>query len=184
MALRDDASGAVLRREVGHRPDRVELNLEALREFEKIEYPLVAMNRLGGSVRLDRDDLGQMDLKSRRVRQHLLGRGQHERIHHEIAAGFRTRDQSTGPARAASREIVAADTCRRDVWLQFLRRPIHHGRRRESVDNRGSILGERGGDVVGAGGCGKMSDAHRILLRWSCGFSGRFRQGNAGLVES
>ena len=55
MALRNHASGTVLRREVGHRPDRVELNLEALWKLEKVEYPLVAMNWLGGSLRLDRD---------------------------------------------------------------------------------------------------------------------------------
>jgi len=104
--------------------------------------------------------LSQMDLESRGMRQQLPGRRQHEGIHHQVATGFRTRDQSTCPARAAPREIVAADTCRRNVRLQFLRGPVHHGCGSERIDNYGAILGKRGSDIVDAGRCGKMSDAH------------------------
>src|ERR1700738_4808202 len=53
MALCNDASVAFFRGEIGHRPNRVELNLEALWKFEKIEYPLIAMNRLRRRAWLD-----------------------------------------------------------------------------------------------------------------------------------
>ena len=101
-----------------------------------------------------------MDLESRGMRQHLLGRRQYERIHHQIPASFGTRYQSTRPARPASRKIVAAGVCRRDVWLQLLRRPIHDGRGNETIDNRASIFADRRRDLVGGCGCGNMSDAH------------------------
>ena len=41
IAPRDDAGGAVLLGEVGHRPNRVALHVESHREWEEIECPLI-----------------------------------------------------------------------------------------------------------------------------------------------
>src|SRR5581483_12501157 len=46
----------------------------------------------------------------------------------------------------------------------------------ETVDDRGAVLAEHGRDLVGAGGCGQMSDAHRLL---SCSITRPWRASRA-----
>ena len=92
MAPGNDASCAIFRSEVGHRPDRVALNFIAARKGKEIERPLIAMNRLRRLSRADRNDLGQMQLKAGGMTEQLADSAEHGRMHHEVAAGLRSRD--------------------------------------------------------------------------------------------
>ena len=140
VAAGNDAGGAVFGGEVGHRPDRVALNLVASWNGKEIERPLVAMNRLRGLVRADRDYLRQMELEAGRVAEHLADAAEHRRMHHELAAFRRARNQSAGATRAMAAEVVGAERSRLDERMQFGLNLVHHFGRDDSIDDDHSVL--------------------------------------------
>src|SRR5258708_4628868 len=88
----NDASCAIFRGEIRHRPYSIALNLVAPRERKEIERPLIAMNRLRRLSCADRNDLRQMQLDAGGMTEQLADSAEHRRMHHEIAARFRSRD--------------------------------------------------------------------------------------------
>src|SRR5688572_7735783 len=115
MAAGDHPRRAVLLREIGHRPERVAGNFVSLREREEVERPLIAMHELRGLARADRDHLREMELEGRRLREHLADGAEHERVHDELAARLRARDEAARPLRAMAGEVVRAERRLLDV---------------------------------------------------------------------
>ena len=109
VAARDHACRAVLLGEVAHRPHRVALDLEARREREEVERPLVAVHELRGLARTDLDHLREVQLVARGVvAEHPVERAEHERMGGEIAEARRPGEQAAGAARVAAGELVGA----------------------------------------------------------------------------
>ena len=126
MTAGDDACRAVLLGEVVHRPHRVALDLEAGREREEVERPLVAVHVLRGLARTDLDHLRQVQLVARRViAEHAVEDAEHRRVRGEMPELARAGEQRTGAARVQAGELVAADRRRAEERLELGADAIH-----------------------------------------------------------
>ena len=151
---------AVLGGEIGHRPDGVALHLVAFREREEVERPLVAVDHLAGLAGTDRDHLRQVEMEARRVDERRARGGEHERVHHELAAGRRAEQQAAGAARAAPGELVGAEGRGVDVRLELGASAVEKGTRHEALDDGAAVAGERLGDALAGGVSGESFDRH------------------------
>jgi hypothetical protein len=125
------------------------LNLEALGELEKIEYPLVAMNRLGRRSRPDRYDLRQMNLKSRGMRKNFFPAA-------DSTSGCITSSRQVSGARSAARSARLASRDHRGRYgLPMYGRSS--AAQSEATRRQASTIAApssaNGDDVVGTGGC-------------------------------
>lgn len=106
------------------------------------------MNRLARLTRANRDDLREMQLKAGRVAEQFADTAEHRRMHHQLAAFWRARDESTGPACATAAEIVGPKLRRVGVWTQLFGDLVHHFGAHDTIDDNDSIVAEYCADFV------------------------------------
>src|SRR6185437_3089111 len=114
-----DLGRAVRLGEVGHRPDGVELRLDRHRD-EATPGEAVAVQRLLRLAGPDADHLGQVqDVAVAGALQEGVARGDDRRVHDQLAAGRRARDEGASARRLVAGKAVAARRRRLDIWIDL-----------------------------------------------------------------
>ena len=126
------------------------LDLEAGREREEVEGPLVAVHELRRLAGTDVDDLGQVQLVARAVvAQHRVEGPEHRGVGRERTEGRRTVDEASGTTRAVAAEVVGTDGGGVEVRAQLRLDGVHHVFADEAIDHRTAGVVDRGGDLIG-----------------------------------
>ena len=138
------------------------LDLEAGREREEVEGPLVAVYRLRRLGRTDLDHLREMQLVARRViGEDAVERAEHERVGRQFAKAGERAMQRAGAARVAAREVVAAGLRGGQVRLELVGDAIEEARRREPFDDHAAGITQLRFDIVDVASAARRGTAMR-----------------------
>src|SRR5262249_40512165 len=147
-----------------HSPDRVALDFETFRETEEIERPLIAMNRLCGLARTNRDYLREMNLVIGGVSEKPVSGAERDRMHHQLAAYRRACDQGSRATCIATVEAVGARLCLFNPRPQLRHDLVDLLAGQQIIDNRRAIAGDSFGNLLTGTRIGQMLDLHRYPL--------------------
>ena len=141
-----NASGAVLSREVGERPHRVALRVVVDTEVVKVERHLITMQLLVGLARLDRDDLGEMQLKGRGVAEELADGLESQGVHDQLSGRGAAGHERSGPTGEPT--VVSIPTVRRavDIGPGLGGQPVEDGAVDHRLDDGVAVVAEVGAD--------------------------------------
>lgn len=133
---------------------------EVVREFA-FSRTFSSLGHLRRLAWIDRDHLREMKLEARRIRQQRAHRVEHDRMHDELAARWRSGDETAGPPRFSARKVVRSERRRIDPRRHLVVNPIEDCRRHEPIDDGDPALGERRGNLGRGRRRRKVRNAHR-----------------------
>ena len=109
--------------------------------------PANTMNQLARFPGSDRNDLGEVQVKARRVGECGLHGAEYQRVLNDLAKGGGAGDQAAGALGAAAGEVVGAWCGGVHVARQFCAHFVHDFWRNEAINHDHTVGGEHGFDV-------------------------------------